>query len=177
MRSLYALLSVGSLLFPLAGAVAQHSKDDYENTAPFRRQLGKLRRRRQPFPQGRQQDPPRGWKGRWNRIGQGHGDEDESDPSETPASADENNDRGGDDRHWICNGTKEVDFVDLPRPTWPEWNGKSAKEAKAAIEMDCPNLHVIILDPCDSATSRDLRMDRVWIFSDDDVVCQVPMLG
>ena len=173
MRSLYALLSVGSLLFPLAGAVAQHSKDDH----PFRRQLGKLRRRRQPFPQGRQQDPPRGWKGRWNRIGQGHGDEDESDPSETPASADENNDRGGDDRHWICNGTKEVDFVDLPRPTWPEWNGKSAKEAKAAIEMDCPNLHVIILDPCDSATSRDLRMDRVWIFSDDDVVCQVPMLG
>lgn len=45
--------------------------------------------------------------------------------------------------------------------------GKTGEEAKAHIDADVPGLKTIIL-PHNSMTTRDYRLDRVWIFVDEE---------
>ena len=64
------------------------------------------------------------------------------------------------------------------RTSWPEWNGKSATEAKAELQQLHPDW-VIDVIPCDAMVTMDYREDRVRIFADtdSDLVCRIPRVG
>jgi len=60
---------------------------------------------------------------------------------------------------------------------WPEVVGLSGQRAKRIILSQRPNLNVIILRE-GSATTKDLRRDRVWVFVDrHHIVRRTPTVG
>ena len=60
---------------------------------------------------------------------------------------------------------------------WPELVGKTAVEAKAAIEAESPGLTVHIVPP-NSMVTMDYRLDRVRIYEDDNgMVANPPQVG
>ncbi|KQK08055.1 hypothetical protein BRADI_2g39290v3 [Brachypodium distachyon] len=58
--------------------------------------------------------------------------------------------------------------------SWPELVGLSIEEAKKVILKDMPDASIVVL-PAGSATTRDLRRDRVRIFV--DTVAEIPRVG
>ncbi|MCL7028602.1 hypothetical protein MKW94_005278 [Papaver nudicaule] len=59
---------------------------------------------------------------------------------------------------------------------WPELVGFNGEVAARIIERQNPNVNTIIL-PEGSATTRDFRCDRVWVFVDEaGRVVQTPII-
>ena len=60
---------------------------------------------------------------------------------------------------------------------WPELVGKTGEEAKEIIQQENPNLNIQVL-PEGSPVTRDLRMDRVRIFvNENGQVTSPPRIG
>jgi len=61
---------------------------------------------------------------------------------------------------------------------WPELVGRSAEDAKEAIERVCPKTHEVITILEGSFTTKDSREDRVWIWHyENQTVYQAPKIG
>ncbi|KAJ0982389.1 hypothetical protein J5N97_010644 [Dioscorea zingiberensis] len=53
-----------------------------------------------------------------------------------------------------------------PKTSWPELNGVEGSIAKATIEKENPNVHVILVWPVMEAASSDLDCTRVLVILD-----------
>lgn len=63
------------------------------------------------------------------------------------------------------------------KDTWPELIGKTAEEAKAAINAEAPGLHVEILEE-GSFVTFDYKTDRVRIFvNQEGKISLAPSIG
>lgn len=64
-----------------------------------------------------------------------------------------------------------------PKAEWPELEGKTAAEAKAALEQEAPGFKIQVIGP-DMMATADYRCDRIRIWlNKEQRVSQPPRIG